>query len=186
MSWKKPIDCWLGTAWGWVNDDISPVTKSESLAWLSDLWNISEWAPPVNSADPVTSVGKECTTIQTYTNSSYIILSHMFYAGYDTLLQMLFGHKLPCFDCKCLNMPMYLFSRHYEFLVSVNWIDCRRHIIPQRQWWSVTKYNYFVTVLKYIFQVSVLYWSSFILSNFYFYFTTFQSIRSYFLLHYIS
>ncbi len=50
----------------------------------------------------------------------------------------------------------------------------------------VTKYNYFVTVLKYIFQVSVLYWSSFILSNFYFYFTTFQSIRSYFLLHYIS
>ncbi len=40
--------------------------------------------------------------------------------------------------------------------------------------------------LKYIFQVSVLYWSSFILSNFYFYFTTFQSIRSYFLLHYIS
>ncbi len=57
------------------------------------------------------------------------------------------------------------------------------HII---QWWSVTKYNYFVTVLKYIFQVSVLYWSSFILSNFYFYFTTFQSIRSYFLLHYIS
>ncbi len=54
------------------------------------------------------------------------------------------------------------------------------------QWWSVTKYNYFVTVLKYIFQVSVLYWSSFILSNFYFYFTTFQSIRSYFLLHYIS
>ncbi len=57
---------------------------------------------------------------------------------------------------------------------------------PKRQWWSVTKYNYFVTVLKYIFQVSVLYWSSFILSNFYFYFTTFQSIRSYFLLHYIS
>ncbi len=56
----------------------------------------------------------------------------------------------------------------------------------QDQWWSVTKYNYFVTVLKYIFQVSVLYWSSFILSNFYFYFTTFQSIRSYFLLHYIS
>ncbi len=55
-----------------------------------------------------------------------------------------------------------------------------------KQWWSVTKYNYFVTVLKYIFQVSVLYWSSFILSNFYFYFTTFQSIRSYFLLHYIS
>ncbi len=54
------------------------------------------------------------------------------------------------------------------------------------QWWSVTKYNYFVTVLKYIFQVSVLYWSSFILSNFYFHFTTFQSIRSYFLLHYIS
>ncbi len=53
-----------------------------------------------------------------------------------------------------------------------------------KQWWSVTKYNYFVTVLKYIFQVSVLYWSSFILSNFYF--TTFQSIRSYFLLHYIS
>ncbi len=37
-----------------------------------------------------------------------------------------------------------------------------------QQWWSVTKYNYFVTVLKYIFQVSVLYWSSFILSNFYF------------------
>ncbi len=44
----------------------------------------------------------------------------------------------------------------------------------------------YVTVLKYIFQVSVLYWSSFILSNFYFYFTTFQSIISYFLLHYIS
>ncbi len=61
-------------------------------------------------------------------------------------------------------------------------------ITPEQchQWWSVTKYNYFVTVLKYIFQVSVLYWSSFILSNFYFYFTTFQSIRSYFLLHYIS
>ncbi len=58
--------------------------------------------------------------------------------------------------------------------------------VMQSQWWSVTKYNYFVTVLKYIFQVSVLYWSSFILSNFYFYFTTFQSIRSYFLLHYIS
>ncbi len=52
--------------------------------------------------------------------------------------------------------------------------------ITNTQWWSVTKYNYFVTVLKYIFQVSVLYWSSFILSNFYFYFTTFQSIRSYF------
>ncbi len=60
------------------------------------------------------------------------------------------------------------------------------HIPRVQQWWSVTKYNYFVTVLKYIFQVSVLYWSSFILSNFYFYFTTFQSIRSYFLLHYIS
>ncbi len=59
-------------------------------------------------------------------------------------------------------------------------------LIAKEQWWSVTKYNYFVTVLKYIFQVSVLYWSSFILSNFYFYFTTFQSIRSYFLLHYIS
>ncbi len=58
--------------------------------------------------------------------------------------------------------------------------------LQPHQWWSVTKYNYFVTVLKYIFQVSVLYWSSFILSNFYFYFTTFQSIRSYFLLHYIS
>ncbi len=29
------------------------------------------------------------------------------------------------------------------------------------QWWSVTKYNYFVTVLKYIFQVSVIYWSRF-------------------------
>ncbi len=58
--------------------------------------------------------------------------------------------------------------------------------IQRKQWWSVTKYNYFVTVLKYIFQVSVLYWSSFILSNFYFYFTTFQSIKSYFLLHYIS
>ncbi len=58
--------------------------------------------------------------------------------------------------------------------------------LDYNQWWSVTKYNYFVTVLKYIFQVSVLYWSSFILSNFYFYFTTFQSIRSYFLLHYIS
>ncbi len=61
------------------------------------------------------------------------------------------------------------------------------YTIPaEEQWWSVTKYNFFVTVLKYIFQVSVLYWSSFILSNFYFYFTTFQSIRSYFLLHYIS
>ncbi len=59
-------------------------------------------------------------------------------------------------------------------------------VVCYQQWWSVTKYNYFVTVLKYIFQVSVLYWSSFILSNFYFYFTTFQSIRSYFLLHYIS
>ncbi len=35
-------------------------------------------------------------------------------------------------------------------------------------------------VLKYIFQVSVLYWSSFNLSNFCFYFTTFQSSRSYF------
>ncbi len=54
------------------------------------------------------------------------------------------------------------------------------------QWLSVTKWNIFVTVLKYSFQVSVLYWSSFILSNFYFYFTTFQSIRSHFLLHYIS
>ncbi len=63
---------------------------------------------------------------------------------------------------------------------------CRHDITRSDQWWSVTKYNYFVTVLKYIFQVSVLYWSSFILSNFYFYFTTFQSIRSYFLLHYIS
>ncbi len=61
-----------------------------------------------------------------------------------------------------------------------------QYVFPGNQWWSVTKYNYFVTVLKYIFQVSVLYWSSFILSNFYFYFTTFQSIRSYFLLHYIS
>ncbi len=70
-------------------------------------------------------------------------------------------------------------------------IDCdlNKYIIFQSaswQWWSVTKYNYFVTVLKYIFQVSVLYWSSFILSNFYFYFTTFQRIRLYFLLHYIS
>ncbi len=76
---------------------------------------------------------------------------------------------------------------------SHNWIEwwlmhiiCKTLVISYFQWWSVTKYNYFVTVLKYIFQVSVLYWSSFILSNFYFYFTTFQSIRSYFLLHYIS
>ncbi len=69
--------------------------------------------------------------------------------------------------------------------VSFIWIT---HIntVSFNQWWSVTKYNYFVTVLKYIFQVSVLYWSSFILRNFYFYFTTIQSIRSYFLLHYIS
>ncbi len=46
------------------------------------------------------------------------------------------------------------------------------------------KYFYFVTVLKYISQVSVLYWSIFILGNFYF--TTFQVIILYFLLHYIS
>ncbi len=46
--------------------------------------------------------------------------------------------------------------------------ETRREEMRQEQWWSVTKYNYFVTVLKYIFQVSVLYWSSFILSNFYF------------------
>ncbi len=65
-------------------------------------------------------------------------------------------------------------------------LNCDKTDITYWQWWSVTKYNYFVTVLKYIFQVSVLYWSSFILSNFYFDFTTFQSIRSYFLLHYIS
>ncbi len=64
--------------------------------------------------------------------------------------------------------------------------DALRLLVMENQWWSVTKYNYFVTVLKYIFQVSVLYWSSFILSNFYFYFTTSQSIRLYFLLHYIS
>ncbi len=66
------------------------------------------------------------------------------------------------------------------------WVGFWVENVENYQWWSVTKYNYFVTVLKYIFQVSVLYWSSFILSNFYFYFTTFQSIRSYFLLHYIS
>ncbi len=74
--------------------------------------------------------------------------------------------------------------RAVEFSSNRNQIMVFR--VTGRQWWSVTKYNYFVTVLKYIFQVSVLYWSSFILSNFYFYFTTFQSIRSYFLLHYIS
>ncbi len=68
----------------------------------------------------------------------------------------------------------------------LNPLDSLMGKMRNKQWWSVTKYNYFVTVLKYIFQVSVLYWSSFILSNFYFYFTTFQSIRSYFLLHYIS
>ncbi len=56
--------------------------------------------------------------------------------------------------------------------------ECREH--THTQWWSVTKLQLLRTVLKYIFQVSVLYWSSFILSNFYFYFTTFQSIRSYF------
>ncbi len=75
----------------------------------------------------------------------------------------------------------------FQWITSFQW--GKRGLLPAgtlQQWWSVTKYNYFVTVLKYIFQVSVLYWSSFILSNFYFYFTTVQSIRSYFLLHYIS
>lgn len=43
-----------------------------------------------------------------------------------------------------------------------------------KQWWAVTKYFYFATVLKYIFQVSILYLSSFILGKFYF--TTFQRI----------
>ncbi len=76
-----------------------------------------------------------------------------------------------------------------DFRVKILFSECNFHInqcilATFKQWWSVTKYNYFVTVLKYIFQVSVLYWSSFILSNFYF--TTFQSTRSYFLLHYIS
>ncbi len=51
--------------------------------------------------------------------------------------------------------------------------DALRLLVMENQWWSVTKYNYFVTVLKYIFQVSVLYWSSFILSNF-----TFTSLHS--------
>lgn len=36
-----------------------------------------------------------------------------------------------------------------------------------KQWWAVTKYFYFATVLKYIFQVSILYLSSFILGKFY-------------------
>ncbi len=74
----------------------------------------------------------------------------------------------------------------YSFIPQIIFVFIIYSVLCVFQWWSVTKYNYFVTVLKYIFQVSVLYWSSFILSNFYFYFTTFQSIRSYFLLHYIS
>ncbi len=66
------------------------------------------------------------------------------------------------------------------FIINIFSVAVTELHVLVKQWWSVTKYNYFVTVLKYIFQVSVLYWSSFILSNFYFYFTTFQSIRSYF------
>ncbi len=93
--------------------------------------------------------------------------------------------------------PIIVYTDHNP-LFFLNWMRNRNQRLMRwslilqpfhleiKQWWSVTKYNYFVTVLKYIFQVSVLYWSSFILSNFYFYFTTFQSIRSYFLLHYIS
>ncbi len=78
------------------------------------------------------------------------------------------------------------FIRNFSAIAAPLTALTRKNIKGFQQWWSVTKYNYFVTVLKYIFHVSVLYWSSFILSNFYFYFTTFQSIRSYFLLHYIS
>ncbi len=107
-----------------------------------------------------------------------------------------------CLKCKSINITLLFIELLYESL----WLNHIMLVYSQNtlssfellyyflntpftwrsQWWSVTKYNYFVTVLKYIFQVSVLYWSSFILSNFYFYFTTFQSIRSYFLLHYIS
>ncbi len=94
-----------------------------------------------------------------------------------------------CFFLEWLDAPVrpkFFFSRTPEKL-GRTCDQIGRTLEPCKyQWWSVTKYNYFVTVLKYIFQVSVLYWSSFILSNFYFYFTTFQSIRSYFLLHYIS
>ncbi len=53
-----------------------------------------------------------------------------------------------------------------------------------KQWWSVTSCTSLLCLIIFS-KVSVLYWSSFILSNFYFYFTTFQSIRSKFLLHYI-
>ncbi len=80
-------------------------------------------------------------------------------------------------------LHMYSMCEAFAQLYSLHFFSL---CIGNHQWWSVTKYNYFVTVLKYIFQVSVLYWSTFSLSNFYFYFTTFQSIRSYFLLHYIS
>ncbi len=81
---------------------------------------------------------------------------------------------------------MYFFNSKRVCLICSQAVAVHKEYNIKRQWWSVTKYNYFVTVLECIFQVSVLYWSSFILSNFYFYFTTFQSIRSYFLLHYIS
>ncbi len=65
-------------------------------------------------------------------------------------------------------------------LVELCYIGCFR------QWWSVTKSFTSLLYLSTFFQVSVLYWSNFILSNFYFYFNTLQSLRSYFLLIYIS
>uniref|UniRef100_A0A0E9XY10 Uncharacterized protein n=1 Tax=Anguilla anguilla TaxID=7936 RepID=A0A0E9XY10_ANGAN len=43
---------------------------------------------------------------------------------------------------------------------------------------------YFITVLKYLFQVSLLYSSVSIWETSYFHFTTFQTLISYFLLHY--
>ncbi len=89
-----------------------------------------------------------------------------------------------CFLKSTVNAAVYQDIFEHFMLPSADKLYGDADFIFQ-QWWSVTKYNYFVTVLKYIFQVSVLYWSSFILSDFYFYFTTFQSIRSYFLLHYI-
>ncbi len=91
--------------------------------------------------------------------------------------------------CKVFARGLIILSKKSQKMVNQRALEAQllfQEKMYNRQWWSVTKYNYFVTVLKYIFQVSVLYWSSFILSNFYFYFTTFQSIRSYFLLHYIS